>query len=1038
MKQETLARQIRSMSKGLKTLRERAAALPEGQKALFSDVLSDLSTSLAGLRAAGKSLAHQAEGLDGARAAAQQDSDRLSALINSIGDEVWLADTKKRFTLMNKAALREFGLASARDLDVEKLALSLEVLRPDGSPRPVEEAPPLRALQGEVITNQEEIVRTPRTGSLRYRQVSAAPILDSDGNIMGSVSIVRDITQGKRREQQLHKLNRTLEALRESNQALTQARNESDFLDRVCKIIVEDCGHALVWIGYAEDDKNKTVRPVACAGFEEGYLETLRITWADTPRGRGPTGMAVRSGKPALCNNMLTDPRFTPWRAEALRRGYASSIAVPIMADGKAFGAIMIYSRQPEAFSEDEVDLLRELADDVARGITSIRLRAAHARAEEAVHQSERRFRLLFETMLQGVVYQDEEGKIISMNPSAERILGQNPEEFLGQTSLDQEPFTIREDGSPFPGPEHPSMVALRTGKQLSGIVMGVFNPREQRYRWISIDAVPLFRRGKDRPYRVYTMFDDITSRKEIEAELRRSHDELETRIQERTAELRRQAELLDLAHDAILVRTPEEVITFWNTGAEEIYGWAKDAALGEITHDLLRTQSPVSRADMNAAILSQGRWEGELTHFRRDGKPLLVFSRQVLRKEEAGRPAEILEINQDISERRQAEERVRQSQKMEALGTLAGGIAHDFNNILMPILINMELAVFDLPRESSVSQYLKLALEAGKRGKELVRQIIAFSSQKEQRREPVNIAVVVREAVKFLRASIPSSIEISEHIAAESSVVRADATQIHQILMNLGSNAAQAMREGEGRIEIRLEEIEADEDAPSRNPALPPGGYCQLTLSDTGQGMTKDVMDKAFDPFFTTKKPGEGTGMGLSVVHGIVKNHGGFITVTSEVGKGTTFTVLLPLMRGDLEPVSPRKERISARAGTERILFVDDEDILVRSMVPALERLGYRVTGVSKAGEALALFRERPEAFDLVITDQTMPFMTGEKLAREILHLSPDIPVILCTGFSEVIDEDAARALGIREFMLKPFSISEIAETIRKALKKN
>jgi two-component system cell cycle sensor histidine kinase/response regulator CckA len=352
-----------------------------------------------------------------------------------------------------------------------------------------------------------------------------------------------------------------------------------------------------------------------------------------------------------------------------------------------------------------------------------------------------------------------------------------------------------------------------------------------------------------------------------------------------------------------------------------------------------------------------------------------------------------------------------------------------------MPIAINTELALLDAAKGSLLSNYLQLVLDAANRGKELVKQIITFSRQKEQERKPMDVAPLVKEALRFFRASIPKNIAILERIEATSSIVPTDPTLIHQILMNLCSNAAYAMREQGGKLEVRLRNVEFDSKTAAEHVELKPGPYLQLTISDTGHGMAKDVMDRAFDPFFTTKKPGEGTGMGLAMVHGIVKSHKGMITVESERGKGATFHIYLP--QATTEPEADTTEPKPMLRGSERILFIDDEAVQVQTVQYMLERLGYQVTGQSNAMEALRIFRSQPDAFDLVITDQTMPHITGDRLARELLTLRPDLPVLLCTGFSETIDEEGARAIGIKEFLMKPYAVGEISEKIRRALKK-
>lgn len=412
------------------------------------------------------------------------------------------------------------------------------------------------------------------------------------------------------------------------------------------------------------------------------------------------------------------------------------------------------------------------------------------------------------------------------------------------------------------------------------------------------------------------------------------------------------------------------------------------------------------------------------------------AFQRPVSPEARARRRATKPGKNEDRTERAQTEQRIRQMQKMEGLGTLAGGIAHDFNNILMPIIINAELALLDVKQGVLPSpKYMQLVKEAAARGQELVKQIITFSRQREQPRQPVDIKPVIKEALKFLRSSIPKNIEMQISIDGEPAVVLADPTQVHQVLMNLCSNAAYAMRGKVGILRVSLTRVEIDPERAARQMEVKPGPYLRLTVSDTGHGMDPEIRERAFDPFFTTKKAGEGTGMGLAVVHGIVKSHEGAIALESAVGKGTTVHVFLPLVQAEATPKDGSPGPIPT--GKERILLIDDEEIQVRTLQHMLERLGYRVVAKTRAPEALEAFRMQPDAFDLVITDQTMPELTGATLAREVLRVRPDMPVILYTGYSETFHEEEARSIGIRDFTLKPLTVRDLAERIRKALQK-
>ena len=392
----------------------------------------------------------------------------------------------------------------------------------------------------------------------------------------------------------------------------------------------------------------------------------------------------------------------------------------------------------------------------------------------------------------------------------------------------------------------------------------------------------------------------------------------------------------------------------------------------------------------------------------------------------------DVTDLEKAEEEKRKLEARLQRGQKMETIGTLAGGIAHDFNNILATIMGFTEISLYNVEKDSKIYTNLQQVLQAGWRAKDLIKQILTFSRQTSLKREPVEVKLIVNEALKLLRASLPSTIKIHMDIQSDS-VVLADPTQIHQILMNLCANAGHAMREEGGVLAVNLVNVELDADFMVDHPDMKPGTSINLTISDTGCGMSAQVLDRIFDPFFTTKKTGEGTGMGLSVVHGIVRAMNGAITADSEPGQGSTFKVYLPVIEKRLEPQVSEVEAVPT--GNERILFIDDEPALAEIGKQTLETLGYDVTTHTSSIEALELFKTRPDKFDMVITDMTMPNMTGDILAGELIRIRPEILVILCTGYSAKVNEQQAMAMGIRAFVWKPVMKREIAITVRKVL---
>jgi PAS domain S-box-containing protein len=517
----------------------------------------------------------------------------------------------------------------------------------------------------------------------------------------------------------------------------------------------------------------------------------------------------------------------------------------------------------------------------------------------------------------------------------------------------------------------------------------------------------------------------DITSRKEAEEDLRESEEQYRS--------------LFKNNHSIMLLIDPETAnIVDANLAAVSFYGWSYEALIRKKMFDINTLTEEQVFGEMEKAKMEQRKQfyfrhclaSGEIRDVEVYSGPIKVHGKELL-----------YSIVYDITARKKAEKekasleaQLLHAQKMESIGTLSGGIAHDFNNLLGIILGNTELAMEDVEELHSAKYNLMEIRTASLRARDVVKQLLSFSRKTDAKQRPVKLVQIVENVLSFLRSSIPMSIEIHKNIPYDTdNIILADATQINQVMINLFTNAVHAMEDTGGVITIGIQNVYLDQVSAPFYPDLSLGNYVKLTVSDTGTGIDHEIKDRIFDPYFTTKEVGKGSGIGLSVVHGIVKSHNGAIYVDSKFGKGTTFSILFPATEEEAVIETEAIEKLST--GNERILFVDDEKSMAEIGRRRLERLGYQVEAKTNPIEALELFRADPDQFDLVITDMTMPHITGDKLVKEILKIRPDMPTILCTGFSEKIDEEKAKKIGVRQYIEKPFDRGKLSRLVRKVL---
>ncbi len=839
-----------------------------------------------------------------------------------------------------------------------------------------------------------------------------------NGKVVRMVGTVSDITDRKQAEDELLKLNRTLLAISNCNQALLHAESETVLLGEICRIVVETGGNRMAWVGYAEHDKGKSVRPVAQTGFEDGYLETLMISWADIERGRGPTGRAIRTGQPCSTRNMLADPECAPWRQDVIKRGYTSAQSLPLKADDKVFGALTIYSPMFEAFNAEETKLLVDLADNLAYGITTLRNRNAWELAEDELRQSESRYRSLFQNKQTVMLIIDpKDGRIVDANPAAVTFYGWEQAELCQMKISQINMLTEQEVKS--------EMELARHEKR------NVFTFRHCRadgsVRDVEVFSAPITLAGMSL---LYSIINDITERKEFQVALLASNERMH---------------LIAAATNAGLWEYDLSTnINVWSDELWKLYGLEPKSCEPSMENWLV-TIIPKDRDEVEQAVMDAVKRGSEFNGLWRvqdaDGKIRWLMSKGNPIKDSDGKVYVYSGIVLDVTERKRAEEKqkqlesnLRKSRHLGSIGTLAGGIAHDLDNILTPILGLAELGMLELIETKKRYEYFNEISQAAVQAKHLVSQILIFSRVQENTKTIVSVQAVIIEALKLLRPSIPPSITIVQYIDKNCRNILADSSQIHQVIINLCTNALQAMEKSGGLLTIELKEINSDTCLQTEHIDLQAETYyLQLSISDTGTGMDDVTVERIFEPFFTSKPGNKGSGLGLAVVHGIITSFNGTISVETQQEKGSSFKVYLPAVNDRIVNSTIKKNQGN---GHGRILLVDDDPVLLQTMKELITKIGFTVHALNFPLQALKLFRQNPVRFDLLITDLFMPEINGLELAEELHKIKPRIPVILMTGYGkDIYPATLSSCYGISKFLKKPIKLTDVAVALNDLL---
>lgn len=980
-------------------------------------------------------LQHSVSDFKLAEGIAKQKEDRFHALVNASSDVIYHMnpDWSDMYQLQSNGFLRNTSGQTSDWLH--------GYIPPDDHPSV------LAAINKAILTKsvfdlEHRVYKT--DGSIGWAHSRAVPVFDKDDEVIEWLGIARDITERKEAE-------RFRDGLDEIN---TLVHSILSFDEIMNKIIVE--ASKILGVESAGISLRRGDRWLVSYIFNLPR-EILGMQMND--RQEPHALLAIKTKKPVVITDAFYDERVN--RKHMKKWCIKSVMVVPLLTQEEVIGVIFFnYHSRRFTFTENHIEFGTKLASTVSFGVRNALLfeevqkeLSERKQAQEELRDKEAQLQLIADATPVLLTRISRDLRYLFVNHAFAEMLGHNPEEIVGKPVVEvigKQAFeTIR-----------PYVERVLQGERVE-------YEREIDYqnsgpRFMHVTYIPE-RNGQGEVVGWLASILNITERKQAQEKLRESEE--------------RYREIVETANEGIATHEPDGTIIYVNQRMAEILGYSPDEIIGTLSLDFVDDEEREKVIKAQESIKQQGSFNIERRLHRKDGSIVWTSANISSRRDRNSNFLGYLAIHTDITERKKAEEELRtyregleelvhertleleeknrmlseeiaerkraeeekhkleaqliQAQKLEALGSLAGGIAHDMNNILYPIVINTETLLDEASPGTQAHEMLSQTLESAYRQRDLVKQILAFSKRSMQMFNPISIVPLLEHTLKFIRSTTPSSIEIKHSFNAPIDTIMGDPTQIQQVIMNLCKNAADAIDTQKGIIEISISNVHLEE-----NPAMPEmksGKYLELIVQDTGQGIPPDMIDQVFDPYFTTKSVGKGSGLGLSVVYGIVQKHGGAITVTSTVGEGSRFTVHLPLI--DQGARAHAQAVAGQDTSRKKILFIDDENTVVSTITRALERAGYDVVGLTDAQEALGLFLEDPSAFDLVITDMTMPVMTGIELGRKIKEASPEIPIILCTGFSDIISTQEAKDKCFTGLLTKPAGIRELKEAIRQAL---
>jgi len=821
--------------------------------------------------------------------------------------------------------------------------------------------------------------------------------VESTGNTERMVGFVVDISDRKQAESLVSGQTRVLEMI-------ATGAELPDILDTLARLLEAQSSGMLCSI-LILDQNGKNLRHGAAPSLPATYISAVDGLLIGSCA--GSCGTAAYLAKPIIVTDIASDPLWIESRDLALSHDLRACWSIPIIStNNKVLGTFGMYYREPKSPNIGELKLA-----EIATHIAGIAIERQQAQTEQerafiALQESEGRFRCLVEANIIGIILVELSGNIKEANDAFLQMVGYTREE-LQAGKLHWPTITP---------PEYRHLDA-KASAELSN--SGVCTPFEKEYICKDGSRLPVMVGGtlidKSQPNALCFVL-DLTERKQADRKIRE------------------QAALLDITTDAILVRDLDNQILFWNKGAEHLYGWEAEFAIGKNANQLLYKEILPQHQKRQKTIVEQGEWQGELHQITKEGKAIIVASRWTLVRDEEGEPKYILTVSTDITEKKHLETQFLRAQRLESVGTLASGIAHDLNNSLAPIL--MAIHLLEKKLKDDQSQLLLKTLESNtKRSADLVKQVLSFTRGVEGKHAVLQIEELIIEVEQIVKQIFPKNIEVRTNLLSENiGNVSGDATQLHQVLMNLCVNARDAMPDG-GTLEITARNEWIDENYVRLNLDAKVGAYVLLTVADTGTGMPREIIDKVFEPFFTTKELGKGTGLGLSTVMGIIKSHGGFIKVYSEVSGGTKFNIFLPSTQTKTSLKNSDSGQKLAQGQGELILVVDDEAPIRETTRIMLEANAYKVIVANDGVEAISLYTQHKSEISVVVMDMMMPSMDGPTTIRVLERINPEVKIVAVSGLSTNQKRVGMSSRSIKTFLLKPYTADELLKSLQTAI---